>query len=285
MRQGLRPLGIGRVMAFALAALWALPGQAYDVRTKTTGPPVYIKAVEVKLDDDKHPWHGRYGAGLVTAPNFPGSDNYDEDLDLDLKLVWKNKVFFENGTLGVIAFNRRLFRAGFLLRADQGRQVDDLPEALKGLGKVSARVDSGIFAGFSLYKTYITAELLTDISDVTNGQTFDLEIGYTMELSRQTRMVPYFRTKWGSRHHNSAFFDVDAVQAAASGLRQFHAKSGIYENAIGVVVENDLGKDWHFNASVNLARLSDGAKDSPITQSTHGDPNQITLRAKLVKTF
>ncbi len=278
---------IFRIWLYALVLLVfnTTNGNAVDVRTNTAGPPIYLKATELTLTDNKDAWHGRYGAGIALTPDFAGSKDYTFNLDLDLKLFWKNTVFFENGTLGVIAFNNRIWRAGVLLRGVQGRRTADMPIPIKGLGKVSERLDGGIFLGASLYKTYLTAELFTDISGVTKGEIFNLEAGYTMELSRQARLVPYVRLKWGSTKHLQAFFGVNAQQATATGLAQFDARSSLYENAIGVVFENHLNENWRFSSSANLGLLNGAAADSPLTRSQFGDRGQVTLRAKLLKTF
>ncbi len=273
------------LLILLLWALYPTHARAADVRTNTAGPPIYLKAVEFDLTDSKNPWHGRYGAGLVLAPDFVGSEDYAFNLDLDLKLFWKNTVFFENGTLGVIAFNNRIWRAGALVRGVQGRRLANIPKPIKGLGKIETRLDGGIFLGASLYKSYLTAELFTDISGVTKGETFNLEAGYTMELSRQARLVPYIRLKWGSARHLQAFFGVTTDQAASTGLARFTARASMHESSIGMIFENHLNKNWRFNASANLGLLNGSAADSPLTRSQYGAREQITLRAKLLKTF
>ncbi len=256
-----------------------------DVRSNPTGPPIYVKAVELNLEDRGSNWHGRYGAGIALVPEFPGANSNTLDLDLDLKLFWKNTFFIENGTMGVIAFNNRIWRAGALLRGVQGRRVRNLPEALKGLGKIDDRLDGGVFVGMSLYKTYLTGEFFTDLSDVTNGETFNLEGGYTMELSRKMRLVPFVRLKWGSGQHLQQFFGVNTAQSLATGLDPYHAKMSLYESIAGLVFENDLGKNWRLGASAHMGFLHGAAGNSPITRSQYGSHGQLTARIKLLKTF
>ena len=264
----------------------ALPAIANaDVRSSPTGPPIYIKATELTLEDRGSNWHGRYGAGIALVPEFAGSGGYALDLDLDLKLFWKNTFFIENGTMGVIAFNNRIWRAGMLVRGVQGRRVRNLPEPIKGLGKVDARLDGGVFVGVSLYKTYLTGEFFTDLSGVTDGETFNLETGYTMELSRKTRLVPYIRLKWGSGQHLQKFFGVNTAQSLATGLTPYYAKMSLYESIAGMVFENDLGKNWRLGASAHMGFLHGAAGNSPITRSQYGSRGQFTARIKLLKTF
>ncbi len=258
---------------------------AFDVRSATTGPPIYIKATEINLQDKKSSWHGRYGLGFVLVPEFAGARAHALDLDLDLKLFWKNTFFFENGTAGVIALKNRIWRAGFLVRGVQGRRQSRLPATFAGLGKVDTRLDGGVFAGLSFYKTYMSVEYFTDISGVTNGQTLNLEAGYTMELSRQARLVPYVRLKWGSARHLQAFFGVNAAQATSTSLLPFQASAGVYERSIGAIFENDLGRNWRLGGSADLALLGGAARISPLTQSTYGSREQFTMRIKLLKTF
>jgi MipA family protein len=256
-----------------------------DVRSSPTGPPIYIKATELNLEDRGSKWHGRYGAGIALVPEFAGANSHNLDLDLDLKLFWKNTFFIENGTMGAIAFNNRIWRAGVLLRGVQGRRVRNLPEPIKGLGKVDARLDGGIFVGMSLYKTYLTAEFFTDLSGVTNGETFNLETGYTRELSRKMRLVPFIRMKWGSGQHLQKFFGVNTAQSLATGLDPYNAKMSLYESIAGLLFENDLGKNWRLGASMNMGILHGAAGNSPITRSQYGSHGQFTTRIKLLKTF
>lgn len=275
------------VRLIALSLYLAMPGiaSAFDVRSNITGPPIYIKAVELDLGNRQSAWHGRYGAGLALAPKYPGSGEHAVDVDLDLKLFWKNTLFFENGTIGVIALKNRIWRAGVLMRGVPGRRHDKLPTAIQGLGKIGVRLDGGVFVGMSLYKTYLTGEFFTDLSDVTKGQTLNLETGYTVELSRQARLVPYVRLKWGSAQHLQAFFGVNAQQAASTGLARFTTRPSLYESAFGVLFENDLGENWRLGTSANLAILDGSAGKSPITKSQFGSQRQFTLRVKLVKVF
>ena len=268
-----------------LGGLFATQKARADVRSTPTGPPIYIKATELDLGEKDDKWHGRYGAGLALVPEFAGSDGYALDIDLDLKLFWKNTLFFENGTLGVITFNNRIWRAGVMVRGVDGRRRRNLPTPLQGLGKVDFRLDGGAFVGMSLYKFYLTGEVFTDLSGVTGGQTFNLEGGYTMELSRNMRLVPYVSLKWGSKDHLQRFFGVTPAQSAATGLAPFRAKAGLYESAIGAVFENDLSQHWRLGASLNLGLLSGAAGNSPITQSRYGSRGQYSLRVKLLKTF
>jgi MipA family protein len=283
MHNGLR-VWFGWVSVFFTLAAPPL-AHGFDVRSNPIGPPIYIQATELELGDKQSVWHGRYGAGLALVPEFIGSGGHALDIDLDLKLSWKNTFFFENGTLGVITLKNRLWRAGVLMRGVQGRRQRKLPTALEGLGKINARLDGGMFVGASLYKTYLSAELFTDLSGVTKGQTLNLETGYTMELSRQARLVPYLRVKWGSAQHLQTFFGVDAAQSLASGLGVYRATAGFYESAIGVIFENNLGKNWRFGASTNLALLGGSARKSTIIQSPFGSREQLTFRIKLLKTF
>ncbi len=269
----------------ALAVLTPTLALAYDVRSAPTGPPVYIEAAELDLGEKNNSWHGRYGAGFALVPEFAGADAYALDLDLDLKLSWKSTFFFENGTLGVIAANNRLWRAGALIRGVQGRRISNLPDLLAGLGKIDTRIDGGLFIGASLYKIYMSGEFFTDISGVTHGQTFNLETGYTMELSRQARLVPYVRLKWGSAQHLQTYFGVTPDQAVATGLRPFQTKASLYESAIGAIFEHDLGNHWRFGSSLNFGLLRGMAKKSPLTKSRFGSPEQVSLRIKLLRTF
>jgi outer membrane scaffolding protein for murein synthesis (MipA/OmpV family) len=261
------------------------PAAYADVRTSPIGPPIYIKATELDLGEKDDKWHGRYGVGLALVPEFAGSDGYALDIDLDLKLFWKNTFFFENGTLGLITFNNRIWRAGVMLRGVDGRRRRNLPVPLQGLGKIDVRLDGGAFVGMSLYKFYLTGEVFTDLSGVTSGQTFNLEGGYTKELSRKARLVPYVRLKWGSNAHMQSFFGVTPAQSAATGLTAFRAHAGLYESAIGAIFENDLSQHWRLGASANLGLLSGAASNSPITRSRFGSRGQYSLRVKLLKTF
>ncbi len=271
----------------ALAALLAGAGGPVraDVRSASAGPPVYIQAKELKLSRRQSPWHGRYGAGIALSPAFPGARHAVPDLDLDLKLVFRDRVFFENGALGAILVNKRLWRAGVLLRAAPGRRRSNLPAALAGLGRVHDRLDGGVFAGASLYKTYFSAELLSDLSGVTKARTINLEAGYIQELSRQARLVPYVRLKWGSGKHMQRFFGVNAAQAAATPLAPFTATAGVYESAIGALFENELGHHWRLDANATLGLLNGDARRSPLTQSRFGARSQYRLGIKLVQTF
>ncbi len=276
--------GRWRVALTALLAGMCTPAQA-DVRSGSAGPPVYIQAKELKLDQRKSPWHGRYGAGMALSPAFAGASHMALDVDLDLKLVFKNKVFFENGALGAIVLNKRLWRAGVLARAEPGRRRKNLPAALAGLGRIKDRLDGGIFAGASLYKTYFSAEVLSDISGVTKARTINLEGGYIQELSRQARLVPYVRLKWASGRHMQRFFGVDAGQATATNLTPFTARAGFYESAIGALFENELGHHWRFNANATFGLLGGDARRSPITQSRFGKRGQHRFGVKLLRTF
>ncbi len=258
---------------------------AFDVRIKNAGPPTYITPKEIRLGKKPGAWHGRYGAGTVLHPRFPGAKSYNIDVDLDLKLSWKDRVFLENNTLAAIFLDQRFFRTGVLLRGVQGRRVKRLPTALKGLGRVDDRLDAGLFAASNFYKTYLRFEALGDISHSTGGGTVELELGYTHELARHDRLVPHVRLQWGSAKHLQSFYGVNTAQSLATGLPTFAARRSLAQMAAGLTYEHNLGERWLVIYDAEATRLRGSAARSPISKSGFGSKGQFSARLRLSRTF
>jgi len=264
-------------------ALFAGPVEAGDVDFKYSGKPIYIQSDEIEDERKKDNWSGRLGIGLQIAPDFLGAADHPLKIALDFKGSYKDLIFIENNKVGSILYKKRLLRAGIIGRAQLGRR-DDLTRAnLQGLPDVGDAFELGVFAGTSLYKLFLSAEVYFDVSGVHGGSSVELEAGYTYEMNSLLTITPIIGAVWGSGDYMQTYFGVDT--GANTSLESYRASKGLYEIYAEAAIEQRLGKNWLLKGSLRLSDLAGSAAGSPIVRSENGSNEQLSAFFAVVWLF
>jgi len=83
---------------------------------------------------------------------------------------------------------------------------------------------------------------------------------------------------------NSRYFDISAVESAASGLPFYNAGAGIRTVGAGTQLIKQWTPQWATHAFVEYDRLVGDAADSPLV-SIRGTPDQFTIGAGFAYSF
>lgn len=155
----------------------------------------------------------------------------------------------------------------------KNRMVDRLPD-------ISGSVDVGGFIGRRFSGLFnrgdglsISLGAMADVGGVYDGYTARVDFDYDSPVSHRVRALVNVGTDFASNGYMSTQFDVDAAGAAASGLPQFHASSGIYQVSGSAGLNFQMNRRWGLFGQLAYARLTNDASDSPIVRIA-GNPDQ-----------
>jgi outer membrane protein len=257
-----------RSAALCLASLCLLAGNAHAQSEK-----------EQEKEQEK-PFRTSLGAGVVSLPEYPGSDRRKTRLAPLFSLSYGR--FFVGadaqggsgtgpGTAAGIGFNAYEsggFRLGGLLGADfRSPRAEGDDERLRGLGDIGRTVRAGVFASYAKDWLILRASATSDVAGHHQGTLARLDVlGRYAPFERLTLSAGPGLT-WASAQREQTFFGIDADQSARSGRPQYAAGSGIESLRFSVAARYLIGTRWSVAATFSAARLQGDAAASPITQS------------------
>lgn len=153
-----------------------------------------------------------------------------------------------------------------------GRERDRVKDpAILALGTIDDAIEVGgqagiVFEGERGGSLALRAEALRDVSDVYDGWTYGLEATYTLPTSREWGVNLVVNTQYGGNRFHDRYFDVNAAQSLASGLRQYDADEGFYQVAAGINLRRNLSRRFFVAGQFVTARLIDDVADSPVVE-------------------
>lgn len=227
------------------------------------------------------------GLGAGVSNRFPGSDQYQPIPFPSIEYRFADGRALRTNQLGVefdISKNR-LLDYGPIIRLNQGR--NDLQSAddpvVEALGQVSAAVELGGFVSITRpigpVRRGPPALLWTARATVTqataghDGLVVEASTGF-IKPSRTWTFIGTANASYASGAYQRAFFGVDAAGAAASGLAQFDAGSGLRDIGATGIARYTISPRWSATGIMSYARLVGDAADSPIV-TQRGTPNQF----------
>lgn len=265
---GSRPLGS---IACALALLTPAAALAQDAAPPSDRPDRLVMI----------------GIGSRIAPSYPGSTRSELDPTPVIN-VWREDEPLpvetpDEGRSITLAGSRATFAAGLsvAIAPRRGREA-----ATQGLREVGFGVEAGAFAeGYVAPGLRLRGELRQGIGGhrALNGA---LALDYVLRSRDNDRALVTIgpRARFGSAKYNGRFFGIDAAEADASGLPQYHARGGL--NAVGVVAGANypLGERWGLAGFAGYDRLLNAAADSPLTRQ-RGSRDQLSAGLALTYVF
>ena len=218
------------------------------------------------------------GAGVISAPKYPGADTYRLRAIPVISLSF-GRFFVVGGDpggggggggggLGMNIVRDPAWRLGVALAPGFGRarRESDHP-SLAGLGDIDRATRAVAFAGYTRGWLSANLRVATDIEGEDQGTlaTFDLSARYraTPELSFSAGPG----ITWADDDYMMTFFGVSGEQAARSSLPAYEAKGGVHALRFGVGASYRFDRRWSVGGRVSTSRLVGDAEDSPITRS------------------
>jgi outer membrane protein len=229
---------------------------------------------------EKQPLRTSLGVGVVSLPEYPGSDRRTTRIAPLFSLAYGR--FFVGadaqggsgtgpGTAGGIGFNAYQaggFRLGGLLGIDfRSPRAEGDDERLRGLGDIERTVRAGVFASYAKDWLILRASATSDVAGHHQGTLVRFDVLGRYSPFERLLLSAGPGLTWASAQREQTFFGIDANQSARSGRPQYTAGSGIESLRFSVAARYLISTKWSVAASYSAARLQGDAAASPITQS------------------
>lgn len=236
-----------------------------------------LQAVAQEEEADKG-WEFTLGAGTILAPSYLGDDAYQLSAVPNLGVTYSD-VFFASllGGVGYNVINTQGWRAGLIAKYDFGRDEDgdnlfliagDETDDLAGLGDVDGGFELGGFIEYS----YEAFQGKVELRQAVNGHKgFIGEAAAKFKGNFSLFGLPAFfsvgpEIVFGDSTYNGAFFDVNASQAAASGLSEFDAGAGLVSYGLHASLVLSLTEQVSLLGLAGYDRLGGDPADSSLVQ-------------------
>ncbi len=244
-----------------------------SIRSIVTGVVLLVLVSPAKAQDR---W--AVGLGVELAPTFPSaSDDSAAPTPLVDRLKDGESLYADlksGPRIGLVEAED--FEAGFALNFDAGRNADDLPSLLRGLGEVGAAVELGGYAAWSFAPFAVRLDLLTDVADGHGGLTASPSLEWFSDPEGRLRFNARIGFDWANRAYLESYFGVDATQAALTGLSTYKPDAGFVRSLVRLGFAYDLNSQWAMVGSAGFSRWIGDAGDSPITRL--GDDDYVSTR-------
>lgn len=211
-------------------------------------------------------WSVTLGAGLATAPRYPGASSQRIRPVPLVSIDYDNRLIIGPLGIGVVAVHWNGLRAGPVLGFAGGRRASDVPQ-LAGLGYISASATAGLFAAYDRGPIAISATARQAISHTGNGYSGLLRIDLVRPFDRMRTLVALGPDlEFGSGDFQRTWFGITPAQSAASGLPVYTPQAGV--NRIGLHAALTYRATAHllWRAFARVSDLTGDAAQSPIVE-------------------
>ncbi|MBZ9675043.1 MipA/OmpV family protein [Mesorhizobium sp. ES1-1] len=223
-------------------------------------------------------WYLTVGATGMVAPNFEGGKKYLLSASPIISLGKAGpeaRFTSRNDNISLALLDDGSIRAGltgkFLFSRDEG-DADEL----RGLDPVRWGGEVGGF--FEFYPTNwirARAELRHGVR-AHNGFVADIAADAFYDVTPTIRISGGPRVSFASSKYFDAYYGVDAQEAVASGLSQYHPGGGLKSTGLGGAVTWKVSEPMTASLFGEYSRLMGPAADSSLVRE-RGDRNQFTV--------
>lgn len=215
-------------------------------------------------------WRFNVGAAVVTAPEFPGSDQ-QKTRAVPLLGVSYGRYFLGpvpgGGPLGIGAtlYEAGGLRLGAAISADIGklREESDDPR-LAGLGDIERTQRAHLFASYGFDRYRLSAGVAPDIGGKDLGTLVTLEAEALFQPADRWSLAVGPGLTWGNQRYMRTVFGIDAQQSARSGRAVYDPEGGVGLVRLSGSLNYRLDANWNLGARVSFGRLQGDAADSPL---------------------
>ncbi len=179
----------------------------------------------------------------------------------------------DNASIALIDFGD--LRAGPAGKFVSSRKASSYSE-LNGLGDVKAAFELGGFIEYFPVDWFRMRNETRGGFGGHQGVVSDFSADFIVPVTRAITVSAGPRFTWESTKAVSPYFNIDAVQAMATGLPAFEAKGGAHTAGAGVQVKYRINPQWEVHSYVEYDRLLGDAAKSPLV-AARGSVNQTTV--------
>lgn len=238
-----------RVSLYALVlggTMVGLPGSVLAADLTPYGDNTDEAREQGLVESEAVRWRISLTAGVIMAPTFLGDDDYQVSAFPNVSVTYGDVFSASLDGVRYAPFSYGPIRVGGVVAYDFGREErpDDNPLSLSGssstdlvgLGDVDGTVEVGGFIAYELDWLSARLEVRQGLDGGHDGLIAEAELKYEGDLMGLVGLPIFYsvgpEVTFADAAYNSAFFDVNAVQSAASGITQYNAEGGI--NSVGL---------------------------------------------------
>lgn len=216
------------------------------------------------------------GAGVGLAPDYEGSEDYTAVPIPYVSVAWSNHMSISLlGNKAKVNLIPSPIWKGGLIGEYIGKRSDVDNNRVDRLENVDAAVMLGGFFGFEYANWSASIEAMADVTDGNDGSIVRLNGGYRIPIGQTLSLSLGAFTTWADDDYMQAYFEIDAANAAASGLQTFDADAGFKDVGLNLMASYKPWEHWGLMGLANYKRLLNDAEDSPVVDD-EGDANQYT---------
>jgi outer membrane protein len=216
------------------------------------------------------------GAGVGLAPDYEGSDDNEAVPIPYVDVKWANHMSLNwlgnKAKLNLIP--SPIWRGGVV--GEYIAERDDVDnDRVDLLEDVDTSIMFGGFFGFEYDNWSASVEAMADVADGNDGAIVRLNGGYQIPIDQTWNLSLGVFTTWADDDYMEAYFEIDAADAARSGLQTFSADSGFKDVGLNLRASYKPWEQWGFLGLASYKRMLDDAEDSPVVDD-EGDENQFS---------
>ena len=231
-----------------------------------------------RADEPKTGWNREVLFGVGAAPEYAGSSTERVHPLLGASFSYVSKDYGVAG-LGVQGLywtflNHDDYHFGIAFSGNPGR-IDHRENGILGARPGSDRLAGmGDVAGTGMIDAYGDVQLgwvslgLRANRAVSSykGSALEFTLSAPYQIQAGTTLVGSVNVDWIDDKTAQAFFGVTNDQAAHSRFAAYTAKAGIAQTSVGVVIDQELTKNWKLMGVLKVAQLQGDAGRSPLVQ-------------------
>ncbi|MTI08559.1 MipA/OmpV family protein [Curvivirga aplysinae] len=220
-------------------------------------------------------WEFAIGAGVMYAPDYMGSDDYDAGFMPHLEVVWNDRVSLSMGGLLVDAYKTDNLTLGLGVGMTEGRDESD-NQALRGLGDIDSSAAAVLYANYQWEMMDFGARFEQDLGDGHEGALVGLEANFMVPVVEDKLMFMVGPdATWVSEDYMQSFYGISSKQAANSAYSRYDVDSGFRDVGLHAMIEYRITDSVSFNVVSQYSRIIGDAADSPIVKDK-GSENQLS---------
>jgi outer membrane protein len=219
--------------------------------------------------DPADQWDFTLGAGVISMPEYPGSD--EQKTRLLPAVTAKYGRFLIGGEtqgIGVNLIEKKDWRVGVFASFDLSeiREESDDRERLHGLGDVDGTTRIGAFASYTWDWLTASGRISTDASGNDLGTVATLGLSARWSPTSRLTLSAGPQLTWASEEYMQTVFGISPTQALRSGLPRYAAGGGVSSLGLRLGAHYRAGEHWGVGVTATAAQLQGDAKDSPIVR-------------------
>lgn len=220
--------------------------------------------------------------GAISSPRYSGSD--EQSTGAIPLIHWQENKFFLNSLKGL----------GFHLQNDDGLYLEPTigynsgrtdknsgwrkgSDKLKGMGNISATLNSGIALGWAASRWLVFEGKTTLPLSDGQGASYSTAINYIPVMDDDNSLTFQASVLFGDARYLNTWYGVSRKQSERSGYARYSSSGGLYGVDTGVTWTHQFSEHWGGWFSVDYAWLAKNAARSPIVMQRGGTTGTLAI--------